>query len=309
MEINQRKLQLKIGNLESDEVYTFNEDANISIRCKKTALSLQNVATITIDNIRQDLRNYLIGGFNEWDARNQKQPFVPVEFYIGRARATSYGAGSDGAHMRRIYVGSIHTTSMTQPPDVSVQMNCVSSLIDQNVAGTGFITQLIPRSGTFKDLFMLLGEMMNSVEPFYEATINPQVSASKFSQLLLQSYSLTGAVAFLAGLFPSEILIFIDDDKLYAVDKGAPLKGATVDITAESGMIGIPAITPWGVQFKTLADVPCRIGGAVNLISVMNPSVNGQYVITQAEYEVTSRETPFYTTWHASPPALEFVTR
>lgn len=300
-EINQRKLLLKFANPATGVVTSFDENANLRIQVKKTVLSLQNTAVIAVDNLRPDRRNFLVSGFNQWQARNMAQPFIPVEFFIGRARTTNAGYGP-GDEMRRLYVGSVHTTSMTQPPDVSLQMTCMSSLIDQNAAGTGFITSLVPKATTFKDLFMLLGRMMTSVEPVYEATKNPPVSATKYSELLLKSYSLTGAVAFLATLF-DDILIFIDDDKLYAIDKGSPIKGGVVDVNVDSGLIGFPVVTQWGVEFKTMADVPVRLGGAVRLASRFNPGVNGEYIVTQVNYEVTSRDVPFYATWHASPAA------
>jgi hypothetical protein len=46
-----------------------------------------------------------------------------------------------------------------------------------------------------------------------------------------------------------------------------------------------------------------KLATAAALTSVMNPGVNGTYVITELEYELASREGPFYVRAMGSPPA------
>jgi hypothetical protein len=61
-------------------------------------------------------------------------------------------------------------------------------------------------------------------------------------------------------------------------------------------MIGIPEVTEQGVKVKFLFDSVTKLGGAVRITSVLNPSANGYYVIFKLEFDLTSRDNNFYMT-------------
>jgi hypothetical protein len=88
---------------------------------------------------------------------------------------------------------------------------------------------------------------------------------------------------------------FLDDDKLIVQDRGKNLKDQIVSVSeADRNMIGIPTFFEWGVVAKVLADPSVRLGGAIRVNSLINPAANGDYVICKMDYELCSRDTPFY---------------
>ena len=122
--------------------------------------------------------------------------------------------------------------------------------------------------------------------------------------LAMLGYTLAGALGYLQALHPDEILVFVDDDILFVVDreKGLQRKTRTI-VDVEHYMIGIPAMTAWGVEFVTLADYATTLMSIVSLKSVRNPFIDGDWITTSVEYDLTTRRGQWYAKWTANPPA------
>ena len=67
-------------------------------------------------------------------------------------------------------------------------------------------------------------------------------------------------------------------------------------------VFGIPEVTDVGVKVKYLYDNETTLGGGLRIVSDLNPAVNGDYGIYQLDFEVASREEPFY--WTAAAMRL-----
>ena len=106
--------------------------------------------------------------------------------------------------------------------------------------------------------------------------------------------------------YPDQIVAFIDDSALVVMTIGAVVASrGTVQIGygSENPFIGIPEWTEFGIAGKVLFTPELKLGCAVNAVSVMNPSINGSYVVGKIDYELTCRDTPFYASFTAYPKA------
>lgn len=291
--VDQRRLSLRIGS--DTIVEEFTEEFYITCRTKKNVLSVQNQCTISIDNLTAERRNFLLGYFTQWESRNYSQPFIPVDIRIGRE--------SNESQLTTVFRGAILETSLGNPPDITLGLKCITSLIDMNIASTDYVSRTLPKVSTHRELCQWAADLVN-MPLRYEVSIPlPAVSASAHATVIQKAYSLTAVVGMLANFHKDKVCVFVDDGVLIVTEWGKALQGEVVEVSAANWLIGIPTVTQWGVQFTTLADAPIKLAGAVNLISELNPSVNQPWVMTQVEYDLTSRDTSWYATWSGSPSA------
>jgi hypothetical protein len=74
----------------------------------------------------------------------------------------------------------------------------------------------------------------------------------------------------------------------------APLTGRVRILSADSGMIDIPQPTELGVQVTYLLDNNSTLGGALEIHSIVYPSLNGTYIIYKLSFDIATRGNPFY---------------
>jgi hypothetical protein len=87
---------------------------------------------------------------------------------------------------------------------------------------------------------------------------------------------------------------YVDDGNLVVKDFNTPIKNVSHVLSAESGMVGIPQITEQGVQATMFLNSAIRLGGELEIKSVLNPTANGKYCIFKLTYELSNRDDPFY---------------
>ncbi|MNE01929.1 hypothetical protein D3C80_943840 [compost metagenome] len=220
---------------------------------------------------------------------------MPIDVRIGRA--------SKPDQWTTVFIGAILETGLGNPPDLDLQLKCTTSLIDMNLASTDFITKTIAKVTSHRELCQWAADLVNMPLRYEVSAVLPAMSAGVFAGVIQRAYSLTAVVGLLANFQKDKVAVFVDDGELIVTEWGNALQGTTVDVNATTGLIGIPTVTQWGVQFTTLADTPIRLAGGVNLMSELNPSVNQPWVITGVDYSITSRDTAWYATWMGSPSA------
>ena len=88
----------------------------------------------------------------------------------------------------------------------------------------------------------------------------------------------------------------VDNGTLIITDADKALTGAPYLLNSATGMVGIPQVTDMGVIVKMMVNNVIQIGGSVTIQSTTNPAANGIYKIMQIEYEIASRDTPFWYT-------------
>ena len=90
---------------------------------------------------------------------------------------------------------------------------------------------------------------------------------------------------------------YLDGNTLVVKERNVPLTGKVRILNKNTGLIGIPQITEFGVRATMLLDNQTTIGGALDITSDIYPAVNGKYAIYKLSFDITSRDTPFY--YHA----------
>ena len=87
----------------------------------------------------------------------------------------------------------------------------------------------------------------------------------------------------------------VDNGTLIVTDAGKPVTGSPYILNSGTGMVGIPQVTDMGVIVKMMVNNTIQIGGSVT-VSTTNAAANGTYKIMQIQYEIASRDTPFWYT-------------
>ncbi len=294
MALKTRVLKVTISLPGGDVI--LNQEINLKIRIKKASLALQNKATIDAIGLSQTLRAQLLSQFTAWQRRQtesgnpstQNMQWVSVVIEAGYAQ---------GANLQTsvVYKGQVvQVDPIAGPPGIGVRISCFTRQVDK----TTFISTSAPAQSTFKAFVQWAAGEMGfgnnfSCDTSYDNVIvtNPARSIHTHAALLIK----------MQDIYMPDVAAFVDDDFLYVKDRNKVVN--TSNIANITTFIGAPAWTEWGVQFTTLFDQSIRLAQASSLTSLMNPSLNGTYIVMDIEYDLCSRDTPFYVTASANPPA------
>lgn len=239
----------------------------ITARGTKYANALQNEAEITISNLDRATQDYIL---TETSPYNLNKTPKTVVLYAGRE---SYGTAI-------IYRGNIVSASPSQPPDIAVRLKCLTgnflkgSIISRSQPGT--VSSDVIYNAVAADLKLtLVNESTN------KSVANYTYSGAALKQIEhLNSFGGINA--------------FADDASLIIKNANVPLNNTLTKLDLSSGMIGIPELTELGLKVKMLLDNHVKLGGALEIKSVMYPAANGRYVIYKLSFEIANRDTPFY---------------
>lgn len=247
------------------EINTY-EDILIKATGTKYANALQNEAQITITNLDKVTQDYIL---TETSPFNQNRTPKTLKLYAGRQ---SYGT-------TLIYSGNIVSTLVSQPPDVTIVLKCLTG----NYTKGTVLARNKPGIATLQDIARGIAQDTNTILNF-QAT-NKNISNYTFNGSSLDQVSLLESAGSVA---------FIDDDILVVKDQAVPILGAVRELSSASGMIGIPEITEQGIRVKYLLDNISKLGGGLDITSEIYPAINGSYIIYKLGFEISNRENPFY---------------
>lgn len=254
-------------SLEIDGRFQVYEGLDVRARGQKTANPLQNTCEVDITNLSAQTRNYLLTETSPFNA-NRKPKRMIVE-----AGRKSYG-------VTRLFYGEITSAEPTQPPDIGLNL--------KSQTGQHAKTKVLARSGTALQSHKTLAQQVAQdlgVSLDYQAE-DKQIANYAFAGSALRQVD---ALATAGG-----VDAFVDDETLVIKPRGKPLVGRVRKLSSESGMIGKPEVTEKGIKVRMLLDNTTVVGGALEITSKLNPSLNGQYTIYALDFEIASRDTPFY---------------
>lgn len=273
MQVDTRLLSVEIQFDDGSKV--FNQDFNIRVNGKKNITSLQNIATIEISNLDKATRDYILANCNQNRPSQYKVRRVVVK--AGRASKGDW----------QVYVGDIINAAVTLPPDITLVLRCATNARDRTQWKAYSKLQPYPLSTLIQDICDVLN-------------LTPQVDPDVDQSKIIPRFMFNGAAPALVIALQdqADVHAFVDDDKLVVMPVGKSLANTIVEVNKNTGMISIPELTEYGVRVTTLADRELVLGGAIRLTSEINPSINGDYVIAELGYNLTSRETPFYYQLH-----------
>lgn len=246
---------------------TMLENVGVRVSVVKTDNSIQNECEVAIANLDQKTRDFIL---TETSPLNKVRTPKRVVVDAGRA---SYGTA-------RIIVGDIISSGITQPPDIWLTLKALTGNYYSGQVITNAQAATAPMSAISKSVADSMGLVLN-----FQAT---DKNVSNFTH----NGSAIAQVQKLGQL--GDYSAYVDDNVLVVKDKIVPLAGVNTILSAESGMIGIPEVSPYGVKVKMLVNNTTKLGGAITINSKLNPAANGTFCIYKLSYEIANRDTPFY---------------
>lgn len=252
-------------------VYSFNGDLAIFAQGTLFANPLMDVADVIIMNLDRATQDFLLTATSPYSAIHERKT-VTI-----RAGRQSYG-------LQTIYKGDILVSKITQPPDIGVAFSVLTAL---NFANTMYNISF-PGTTQIEVINEKVAEVLGAL-PVY------QVQKPQYVQNFHYSGSANQILSYV-NIFGNAATFFTDGDTpvLYMMDFGIPLKGSIRDLNEDTGMIGVPEFTEWGIKVTYLIDRTTVIGGGLRIKSQRYPVFNGDYYIFKLGFNIASRDTPFY---------------
>ena len=233
----------------------------------KYANPLQNEAQITIYNLDHDTRDYLLTELSPYNAN-----------YTGKSITLEAGRVSYGTTV--IFSGNIIYASVTQPPDIGITFKCLTGNF---LKGRTFTRQY----GAFTPMSIIAAGIAadNDLDLQFQAA-DKEIGNFSYSGSALKQIELLAAMG--------QVNAYVDDGTLVVKSAGEMLRGKLTQMSASTGMIGIPEFTERGCRVKFLVDNKTTLGGGIQLTSELYPTINGLYIIYQLAFIITNRLVPFY---------------
>lgn len=259
---------VRVGITINGQLRTFDNVA-ITAQGSKYASATQNETIIKIANLDQETRDFLATEGTPFNRiRNRRRQRVFIE------------AGRVSAGVSRIFVGDITTVALSQPPDIWTTIRAITSQFNK-------------------------GKVVSvSQSPISNLSLISSQAASTLGLSLkfetddkqIANFGFTGAATKLIDKI-SELAqrdVYIDDEELIVKNKNAPIRGGVRLISAETGMIGTPELTDFGVKVKFLFDNQVKVGDQIEIDSKFYPAANGRYIIYKLDFDIANRDLPFY---------------
>lgn len=255
-----------------DEVKIYEGSGNgfyIHAKGTKYANPLQNSCEVTIIGMKKETRDFLLSETSPFNA-NKKTKRIVLE------------VGRQSTDLFQLFVGDITDCKMGNAPDLAITIKAktnnannvkVVSFSGGDLISTKDIAQKVATDSKLK--------LDYQAEP-------KQVSSYSYSG------SLAGMMRSLSDATGSSV--FIDDETLFIKDKEEPLKNKKRILNMNSGMVGMPSYTKQGLQVTYLITGESELGGQLEVQSKFNETLNGNYIIDQLQYEVSTHDTPFFYT-------------
>ena len=263
--------RLRVG-IEIRGQLRFYDDLAITVSGQKYASPTQSDCTVTIANLNKENRDYILTETSPFN-RDPSRKSIVVE------------AGRDSYGTSVVYRGDIFRSSVSQAPDNVLTLRCTTNQFNKG--------RLSSISGTANESLRSLSQRVadaNDLELRFES---PDKN--------IGSYTFSGSAAdqIRELSLAANSDVYVDDSALVVKEFDQPLQGGRLQISAQSGMIGIPELTEQGVKVTFFYTPAARLGSGMDLISDQYPALTGAYVIYRLKFHLTNRDTPFYYTAEA----------
>jgi hypothetical protein len=259
---------LRVGVTINDELRIF-ENLAIIAQGSKFASATQNETVIKIANLDKETRDFLATEGTPFNRiRQSKRQKVFIE------------AGRESTGSARVFLGDITLVTIAQPPDIWTTIKAVTSQYQKG------------------DIISTNEGALSTLSTISKKTADTLGLSHQFeaSDKQISNYGYTGSatkqVDKIAEL--GDIDVYVDDDKLVVKNKNAPIKGDVRIISANTGMIGMPEFTDFGVKVRFLFDIHSKVGQKIEIKSDFYPAANGVYNIFKLNFDLSNRDTPFY---------------
>lgn len=250
---------------------TYYEGLYITAQGTRYGSDVNNECQVRIDNLTREHRNLLLKVTSPYFILNS--PVAHISVWAGRK---SYGTSL-------VFFGQVTRAAITQPPEIGIILNCLTCF-DQT---TNIISYNSGPQIGFASLCKKASDDLG-LDLNFQAT-NKQVSNFTLSGTALDYIKKLSDVG--------NVDVTIDNKFLIVKNKDTPIIAPIKKINQQTGMIGIPElISPpgGGVRVKYLLDNNTVLFQTVNITSILNPSLNGNYQLYKLSFDISSRDVPFY---------------
>lgn len=242
-------------------------DMQITASVTKFANAIQNEASVKITNMRKDARDYILTETTPFNLNRVRKKII-IE------------AGRESYGYFRLFEGDIMAVTPGQPPDIGLAFTCKSNEWDKGSIVSKSMASQVPLSR----ICAMVADAIGATLVFEAKDKN------------IYNYSFTGAALRQVDKLVQvgKVNAYMDDNNLVVKDYNTPIKNVSHVISAESGMIGIPQINEQGIQVTMLLNSSVRLGGEIEIKSVLNPTANAKFCVFKLTYELSNRDEPFY---------------
>lgn len=264
---------IKVGIEIDGNILTF-EGLNIFARGTKWTSALMGACEIRIYNLTQEQRKFIL---------TQASPIARPPALLTPINLT-LDVGRESYGTFRLFEGQVFQGGVTQPPDIGIVLSSLTN--NYQLSMTQNYTQ--SSIATLRTISQQVADAMNPKLTLEFRATDKQIENFSFTgspQGMIDKLNQMGGV-----------LAYIDNKNLVVINADEP-RGDTVRlINQATGMVGIPQPTAGGCIVKMMIDNSIQIGGEVQVDSIINPGVNGNYIVRQMDFDIASRETPFWYT-------------
>lgn len=251
-------------------VRTWYENYQIHAKGTKVSSTLSSECDIMITGLKSETQNYILQNCRPGSIGSGKR--VKLDLEVGRE---SYGTAS-------YYSGDVFRAHPIPKPDIGINLKCLVGYANKR--------KIVSRGGL--GLYTSLRKIATWV-----AADNGYKLSFQIPDRNIRSYSFTGSaqdsLEQLESLANSEV--FVDGETLYVKRQGELARGRIVYQVSNRYRNLIQAqATEFGVIVKMMFHPDVTIGSVIDLESDLNPSINGQYTVFRAGFDVKKRGTEFY---------------
>jgi hypothetical protein len=263
---------LRIG-IEVSGGLNWYEGLQITAQGSKGVTDTQNTCSVSITNLSRDVRNFILTETSPFN-KNRTPKTLIVE------------AGRVSTGTARLFVGNITRSSPSQPPDIRLDLEAQTGSFKKG--------EIVARSGRPKENLSQIAQRV--------ATDLGAKLVFEAPDKLIANYSFSGATLRQVNALAEagNVDAYLDDTTLVVKERNKPLANRVKIVNASTGMVGVPEATERGVKVRVLFDLQTELGGEMQLTSELNPALNGNYTIYKIDFDLASRDTPWYLDIEAS---------
>ena len=242
-------------------------DLYITANGTKFANENQNECEIVIANLDKATRDYLVTATSPFN-----KSASPKKFFLS--------AGRESTGISQIYTGDVSSVEVSQPPDIKVKWKTLTG----NDKKTKVTTVTHGASSTLSEISKQTSENLGLKLNFQASDKN--IANYSYSGGSLDQVGDIGAMG--------SVDAFVDDDALIVKDSTRAVSSEEIILSEETGLVGVPELTEQGIKVTYFLDNKTKLGGLIKLTSILNPALNGEYIIYKLGFNVATREAPFY---------------
>jgi hypothetical protein len=263
--------------LPGGETYSF-QDLAIYATGTKFGNANQNSCECRIYNLTPQLRNQILTLASPLLSPPPNSPSAgprkPVVLNL------KVGRQSSGTFL--LFTGNVISCEVTQPPDIGIVLRSLTN--NYNMSVMMGIEQ--PAITNLSDVCQAIA-LQNGLFLDFEATDKK-----------IDNYSFTGSLQnHLARINQmGGIQAGADNNTLWVINAGSVRRNSGFLISEATGMVGIPQVTDQGVTVRGMINSAIIVGGSVTINSVTNPAANGTFKVAKIDYELATRDQPFWYT-------------